>query len=93
MQLFKTPNIKFLKYKYVALAVTGAIVLAGVLNITVFKGLKLGVDFGEGTLLRVMFKTPSTEGADPRSPPDRGPGQEPGAEIRQHRPGIPDPGP
>lgn len=62
MQLFKTPNIKFLKYKYVALAVTGIIVLAGFLNITVFKGLKLGVDFGEGSLLRVMMRTPSSEG-------------------------------
>ncbi len=62
MQLFKTPNIKFLKYKYIALAVTGVIVLAGILNITVFKGLKLGVDFGEGSLLRVMMRTPSSEG-------------------------------
>jgi preprotein translocase subunit SecF len=62
MQLFKTPHIQFLKYKYVALAVTAAIVLAGVLNITVFKGLKLGVDFGEGTLLRIMLKSPTNEG-------------------------------
>jgi len=62
MQLFKTPHIKFLKYKYIALGVTGLIVLAGVLNITVFKGLKLGVDFGEGTMLRVMLRTPSDEG-------------------------------
>jgi len=62
MQLFKTPNIRFLKYKYIALAVTAVIVLAGVLNITAFKGLKLGVDFGEGTLLRVMLKSPAAEG-------------------------------
>jgi len=62
MQLFKTPSIRFLKYKYVALAVTAAIVLAGVLNVTVFKGLKLGVDFGEGTLLRIMTKAPTNEG-------------------------------
>ena len=62
MQLFKTPNIQFLKYKYVALAVTGLIILAGVLNITVFQGLKLGVDFGEGTLLRIMMRTPTNEG-------------------------------
>ncbi len=54
----KTPNIKFMKYKYIALAITGAIVLAGVLNVTLGKGLKLGVDFGGGTLIRVMFKTP-----------------------------------
>jgi preprotein translocase subunit SecF len=57
--LFKTPHIKFMKYKYIALAITGAIVLAGVLNVTVGKGLKLGVDFGGGTLIRVMFKTPA----------------------------------
>ncbi len=56
MQLFKTPHIQFLKYKYIALAVTAAIVAAGVLNITAFKGLKLGVDFGEGTLLRIMTR-------------------------------------
>jgi preprotein translocase subunit SecF len=62
MQLFKTPSIRFLKYKYVALVITGLIVLSGVLNITVFKGLKLGVDFGEGTLLRIMLKAPTTEG-------------------------------
>ena len=58
MQLFKTPHIRFLKYKYVALAVTGMIVLAGILNVTMGKGLKLGVDIGEGTLVRVMFKDP-----------------------------------
>ena len=62
MQLFKTPSIPFLKYKWFALAVTISIVLAGVLNITVFKGLKLGVDFGEGTLLRIMLKSPTNEG-------------------------------
>jgi preprotein translocase subunit SecF len=62
MQLFKTPNIRFLKYKYVALVITAVIVLSGVLNITVFKGLKLGVDFGEGTLLRIALKSPATEG-------------------------------
>jgi len=62
MQLFKTPNIRFLKYKYIALAATAVIVLAGVLNVTVFKGLKLGVDFGEGTLLRVKMRTASSEG-------------------------------
>jgi len=62
MQLFKVPHIKFLKYKYVALAVTGLIVLAGFLNIVFGRGLKLGVDFGEGTLVRLMFKTPVSVG-------------------------------
>ncbi len=62
MQLFKTPHIKFLKYRWIALSVTIAIVVAGLLNITVFKGLKLGVDFGEGTLVRVMLKSPRPVG-------------------------------
>ncbi len=58
MQLFKTPNIPFLRYKYIALAITAAIILAGVVNVLFFDGLKLGVDFGEGILLRVMLKSP-----------------------------------
>lgn len=59
MDIFKkTTTINFMKYKYVALAVTITIVLAGMANIFIFKGLKLGVDFGEGTLIRVAFKTP-----------------------------------
>jgi preprotein translocase subunit SecF len=62
MQLFKTPHIRFMKYKYIALAVTFLIVLAGFLNIIFGKGLKLGVDFGEGTLIRVMFKSPVSVG-------------------------------
>ena len=60
MQLFKTPHINFMKYKFVALAVTFIIVLAGILNITVFHGLKPGVDFGGGTLIRVEFKSPTS---------------------------------
>jgi len=47
-----------MKYKYVALAITGIIVLSGILNVTAGKGLKLGVDFGGGTLVRIMFKEP-----------------------------------
>jgi len=62
MQFFKTPHIRFMKYKYIALAVTVLIVLAGVINIVFGKGLKLGVDFGEGTLIRVMFKSPVSVG-------------------------------
>jgi len=59
MKIFKkTTQIDFLKYKWIALGVTFAIILAGILNITLGKGLKMGVDFGEGTLIRVQFKDP-----------------------------------
>ena len=57
MQIFKkTPSIRFLKYKFVALAITLVIVGAGLVNVLFFKGLKPGVDFAEGTLIRVMFR-------------------------------------
>ncbi len=63
MEIFKkTPQIKFLKYKYIALIVTAVIILAGMVNIFVGRGLKLGVDFGEGTLIRVIFKDPTSVG-------------------------------
>ena len=58
MQLFKIPHIRFMKYKYLALGITLVIILAGLINIVFGRGLKLGVDFGEGTLIRIMFKTP-----------------------------------
>jgi len=62
MELFKTPHIQFMKYKFVALAASAVIVLAGVLNVTVFHGLKPGVDFGGGTLIRIEFKNPTPVG-------------------------------
>ena len=57
MQLFKTPHIPFLKYKWFALGLTLLIVGAGLVNIIAFRGLKPGVDFGGGTLLRVKYKS------------------------------------
>lgn len=61
MNIFKkTPNINFLKFKWVALGLTMLIILAGILNITRGKGLKMGVDFGEGTLIRLKFKEPTS---------------------------------
>ena len=66
MQLFKTPNINFMKYRFAALALTGVIILAGAVNIFLGKGLKMGVDFGGGTLIRVVFKD-TTSTSDIRS--------------------------
>lgn len=58
MQLFKNPNFKFMKYKYLAFGLSGLIILAGILNLTAGKKLNLGVDFAGGTLVRLMFKYP-----------------------------------
>jgi preprotein translocase subunit SecF len=63
MDIFKkTTTIKFLKYKYIALIFTGVIVGSGMVNIFAGHGLKLGVDFGEGTLIRIVFKNPVAVG-------------------------------
>jgi len=56
--LFKQPRIKFLKYKYFAFALSGTIILAGLLNMTVGKGLKFGIDFTGGTFIRIKFREP-----------------------------------
>jgi preprotein translocase subunit SecF len=60
MEFFKTPHINFMKYRFHALAVTGVIILAGLLNVLFGKGIKLGVDFGGGTLIRIVFKSPTS---------------------------------
>lgn len=59
MRFFKTPNINFMKYKYFAFVLSGAIIVSGIINVTARKGLKLGVDFSGGTLIRVMLKNPT----------------------------------
>jgi preprotein translocase subunit SecF len=55
MQLFKTPNIDFLKYKYFFIGVSAAIIIAGLLLIWK-NGLKYGVDFSGGTAIHVKFR-------------------------------------
>lgn len=57
-RLFKQPNIKFLKLKYFAFALSATIIIPGMLNITMGKGLKFGIDFTGGTFIRVKFKQP-----------------------------------
>ncbi len=57
MQFLKKTNIPFLKYKYIALAVSGAVIVVGLLNFTVGKGITQGIDFQGGALIRVIFSS------------------------------------
>lgn len=57
-QLFKKTNINFMKYKYFAFLLSGMIIIAGLVNITYGKGLKLGIDFSGGALIRIKLKNP-----------------------------------
>jgi preprotein translocase subunit SecF len=58
MQILKKPNFTFMKFKYVALAISGIIILAGILNMTIGSGLNYGIDFAGGTLIRIKFQQP-----------------------------------
>ena len=58
MQIFKQPRFKFMKYKYIAFAFSGIVILAGIINITKGKGLTSGIDFSGGTLVQIRFKNP-----------------------------------
>lgn len=58
LQIFKKTNIDFMKYKFLAFGLSGIIIIAGLVNIFIGKGLKAGVDFSGGTLIRVLFKEP-----------------------------------
>jgi len=58
LQIFQKTNINFMKYKYLAFALSGTIILAGLANIIFGKGIRPGVDFSGGTLIRILFKSP-----------------------------------
>lgn len=59
MKIFKKPNFKFMKYKYIAFSMSGILILIGIINITSGKGLNQGIDFAGGSLIRVMLKEPT----------------------------------
>lgn len=57
MQLFKETKIDFLKYKWIFMGISAAIIVAGLLVIAK-NGLKYGVDFSGGTAIHVKFRNP-----------------------------------
>lgn len=62
MQFFKETHIRFMKYKLMAFAVSGLLILAGIVNMTKGKRLNYGIDFAGGTLIQIRFKNPVTTG-------------------------------
>jgi preprotein translocase subunit SecF len=60
MQLFKeVPNIKFTSKRYYAFALSGLIILAGVV-LFFTRGFNMGIDFSGGTMIEVSFQNKTT---------------------------------
>lgn len=55
MQFIKKTSIDFMKYKFVALALSGVLITIGIINMTVGKGINYGIDFAGGTMVRLIF--------------------------------------
>ncbi|MCU0237107.1 MAG: protein translocase subunit SecF [Acidobacteria bacterium] len=60
IKLFKEePNFKFINKRYIAFALSGLIILAG-LAVFLTRGFNWGIDFSGGTLIEVGFQKPTT---------------------------------
>lgn len=52
-------NINFVKYMWICIAISLAIILTGIGSIVMHKGLNYGVDFAGGTMVQLKFKAPA----------------------------------
>ncbi|MBI3049508.1 MAG: protein translocase subunit SecF [Acidobacteria bacterium] len=60
MQIFKSPNYNFIRWRWHALALSLTVVVAGAVMMAT-RGLPLGIDFSGGTIVIVQFDEPVTE--------------------------------
>jgi preprotein translocase subunit SecF len=54
MQIFKTPNVDWLRWRWYAIALSWLVILGGV-GVMMTKGLPLGVEFSGGTIVILQF--------------------------------------
>ena len=60
MQIFHNPNYNFIRWRWHAIALSLAIIIAGA-AVVATRGLSLGIDFSGGTLVTVQFEQAVTE--------------------------------
>ncbi|HEV8397008.1 MAG TPA: protein translocase subunit SecF [Vicinamibacterales bacterium] len=60
MQIFHNPNYNFIRWRWHALGLSAAVIIAGA-ALMVTRGVPLGIDFSGGTLVRVQFEQQVTE--------------------------------
>ena len=84
MQIFKTPNFDFLRWRWFAIGLSWLIILAGAL--TIWKGgMPLGVEFSGGTIVIVQFDQAPPEPSVIRNALDRAnPGEGQNAVIQPY---------
>jgi preprotein translocase subunit SecF len=62
MQFLTDTNFQFIKRRRIFLALSGILILGGLLSIFILRGFALGVDFAGGTLIQVQFEHPADLG-------------------------------
>jgi preprotein translocase subunit SecF len=60
MQIFKNSNFNFLRWRWIAMALSAAVIIAG-LTMMATRGIPLGVEFSGGTIVIAKFESPVTE--------------------------------
>ena len=60
MQIFNNPNYNFIRWRWHAIALSMAVIIAGAVVVAT-RGISLGIDFSGGTLVIVQFERPVTE--------------------------------
>ena len=60
MQIFHNPNYNFIRWRWHAIGLSLAVILAGAAMVAT-RGVPLGIDFSGGTLVRVQFEQPVSE--------------------------------
>ncbi len=58
MEIFKNPNYDFIGFRKKAFAISGTLILIGILSIIFHGGLRYGIDFTGGTLVQIKLEKP-----------------------------------
>ncbi len=59
--MFSFTNIKIIQHRTLAYILSAVIILSGIVNVAVHRGLKLGIDFAGGNMIQVAFEDRTLE--------------------------------
>lgn len=58
LQFFKNTKYDFLRYRFIAIGISTAVILAGLISVVVHRGFNFSVDFIGGTTIQMKFEKP-----------------------------------